>query len=146
MFNDLLSSSYTVTITGGDTINLNKGEVEAVSFRVDSPDDARAKSNEMAYILEISGKISKGNELETVKLAQWAQLPPNSKDHVERNVAVELVKGGQIVRQYEFSHAFVVDYNEYIGIEGDGSFRLFIKQNRNINNAKISVTGGISLG
>lgn len=142
MANDQAASSYTLKVEGGEAIELKEGDLDSVVFRSDSPDDADAKSNKMAYVLEMMGKVIQGkNEKETIKLAKWAVLPAGSKD-VERKVTVELVKTNKVVRQFVFSSAFVVDYVEDIGEEGIGTFKLFLKQNRSIKDAKITIEGG----
>jgi hypothetical protein len=137
---DQASVHYTMKVDGGGTIDLK--DLDAVLFKSDSPDDADAKSNSTSYILEVSGKIIQGvNEKETIKVAKWSTLPAGAKD-IERKVTVELVKANKVVRQYIFSHAFVVDYSESIGEGGIGSFSLNLKQNRNLNNASVEIEGG----
>lgn len=134
------SVHYTMKVEGGEAISLK--ELDAVVFKSDSPNDADAKSNRTSYILEVSGKIVQGvNEKETIKVVNWSLLPAGAKD-VERKVTVELVKGNKVVRQYIFTHAFIVDYGEHIGEGGVGSFSVMLKQNRALNGAKVEVTGG----
>lgn len=143
MFENQNSGFYTLKVEGGgETIDLKEGDIDAAVFKVDSPDDADAKSNKMSIILEVSGKILQGkNENETKKLAKWALVPSGAKD-VERKVTVELVKANKVIRQYSFSNAFVVDYTENINEDGAGTFNLFIKQNKTVSGGKVTVEGG----
>ncbi|MGD8399535.1 MAG: membrane-associated protease 1 [Bacillota bacterium] len=137
-----IAGYYTLKVEGGESIELKEGDIDAVVFKVDSPDDADAKSNKMGIILEISGKILQNkNETETKKLATWALVPSGAKD-VERQVTVELVKANKVIRQYVLSHAFVVDYTESINEDGAGSFNLFVKQNKTTTGSKVTVEGG----
>lgn len=142
MFENTNAGFYTLKVEGGESIDLKEGDIDAAVFKVDSPNDSDAKSNKMGIILEVSGKILQGkNENETKKLAKWALVASGSKD-VERKVTVELVKAGKVVRQYCFSHAFVVDYTESINESGEGSFNALLKQNKTVNGGKVTVEGG----
>jgi hypothetical protein len=142
MFESSNAGYYTLKVEGGEPIELKEGDIDAAVFKVDSPDDADAKSNKMGIILEVSGKILQDkNETETKKLATWALVPSGAKD-VERRVTVELVKASKVIRQYVLSNAFVVDYTESINEDGAGSFNLFMKQNKATTGSKVTVEGG----
>ncbi len=142
MSDQQLGSYYTLKVEGGEAIELKEGDIESVEFKCDSPDDATAKSNSMGIELHVSGEILHNkNESETLKLAKWALVAGGAKD-VERKVTVELVKANKVVRQYAFSHAFVVDYTETMSDSGTGVYTLFLKQNRNVNDTKVEVNGG----
>jgi hypothetical protein len=133
---------YTMKVEGSEPIELKEGDIDAAVFKVDSPDDADAKSNKVGIILEVSGKILQDkNETETKKLAVWALVASGAKE-VERKVTVELVKASKVIRQYVFSNAFVVDYTESINEVGAGSFNIFLKQNKTTNGSKVTVEGG----
>jgi hypothetical protein len=137
-----IAGFYTLKIEGGENIELKEGDINSIEFKVDSPNDADAKSNKIGIIIEASGKIIQGkNETETKKLATWALVPSGGND-VQRKVTVELVKSNKVIRQYCLSHAFVIDYSEMIGENGAGVFNLMIKQNRNITGSKVTVEGG----
>jgi len=142
MSDSLQSSHYTLKVEGGEAIELKEGDIETAEFRVDSPNDADARSNKVAMLLEVTGKISHGkNESETMKLAKWSLIPAGAKD-VERKVTIELVKANKVLRQYSFSHAFVVDYTETISDEGTGTYKILLKQNRSISGSKVTIEGG----
>ncbi len=142
MSDSLQSSHYTMKVEGGESIELKEGDIECAKFIVDSPNDADARSSKVALLLEVSGNISHGkNESETMKLAKWSLVPAGAKD-VERKVTIELVKANKVLRQYVFSHAFVVDYTETISEEGTGTYKALLKQNRNISGAKVTIEGG----
>jgi hypothetical protein len=133
---------YSLKVEGGESIELKEGDIDSIEFKVDSPDDADAKSNKIGIVIEASGKIIQGkNEIETKKLATWALVASGARD-VERKVTVELVKSNKVIRQYYLSNAFVVDYSEAIGENGAGVFNLMLKQNRNISGSNVTVEGG----
>jgi hypothetical protein len=137
-----IAGYYTLKIEGGETIELKEGDIDSIEFKIDSPDDADAKSNKLGIIIEASGKIIQGkNEIETKKLATWALVASGAKD-VERKVTAELVKSNKVIRQYYLSNAFVVDYSETINESGTGNFNLMIKQNRSISGSTVTVEGG----
>ncbi len=142
MSNQQFGSYYYLKVEGGEAIELKEGDIQAVTFRCTSPNGTTAKSNKIAIELQITGEILHDkNEAETLKLAKWALVPGGAKD-VERKVTIELVKASKVVRQYEVSHAFVVDYKEIVSESGTCKFTLILKQNQSIKDTKVDVNGG----
>ncbi|MBR2733857.1 MAG: hypothetical protein IKD80_06375, partial [Selenomonadaceae bacterium] len=94
---------FRVKITGGKDVSFDEGIITAVDYISDTPDTANARSTDLGVILNIKGRInfSLGAEQEdsTVELANWALMPSDQAD-CYRNVQVQIVSGGQIVRQY----------------------------------------------
>lgn len=127
-----------------DNIVLNLEAIRTVEYSVDTPKDTNAKTTDMGSTLTITGKIltilDDGTEA-TVDLAKWAMVPAEKKD-CYRNVEVEVISGGLVVRQYQMPNAFIVDYAEDYGdTEGVGTFRLVMKQKKDKLN-KIVINGG----
>ena len=97
---------------------------------------ALAQASSMA-----SGTYSMPTTLAARGLTNWAMVPVEQAD-CYRNVVVKSVAAGQVIRQYTFTNAFVVDYQETYGdTEGVGTFELVIKQKKD-KVQKILVTGG----
>ena len=135
---------FRVKITGGKDVEFNEGVVTAVNFISDTPDNSNARSTDLGVMLRIVGRInfSLGAELEdsTVELANWA-LMPSDQANCYRNVQVQVVNGGQIVRQYTYPNAFVMDYTEDLNDEeGVGTWTLLLKQKKDLTD-KIELKG-----
>ena len=135
---------FRVKITGGNDVEFNEGIITGVEFISDTPDTSNARSTDLGVVLKISGRInfSLGAEVEdsTVELANWA-LMPSDKAECYREVQVQVVNGGQIVRQYKYPKAFVMDYTEDLNDEeGVGSFDLVVKQKKDLTD-KVELKG-----
>lgn len=138
---------FRVKITGGKDVSFDEGIITAVDYISDTPDTANARSTDLGVILNIKGRInfSLGAEQEdaTVELANWA-LMPSDQANCYRNVQVQIVSGGQIVRQYTYPNAFVMDYTENLDDdEGVGSFDLLLKQKKDLT-AKVELKGNFA--
>lgn len=135
---------FRVKITGGKDVEFNEGVITAVDFISDTPDASNARSTDLGVMLKIIGRInfSLGAEIEdsTVELANWS-LMPSDKAECYREVQVQVINGGQVVRQYKYPNAFVMDYTENLNDdEGVGTFILLIKQKKDLT-AKIELKG-----
>ena len=135
---------FRVKITGGKDVSFDEGIITAVDYISDTPDTANARSTDLGVILNIKGRInfSLGAEQEdsTVELANWALMPSDQAD-CYRNVQVQVVSGGQIVRQYTYPNAFVMGYTENLDDdEGVGSFEMLLKQKKDLT-AKVELKG-----
>lgn len=135
---------FRVKITGGKDVEFDEGIITSVDFISDTPDTSNARSTDLGVILNIKGRInfSLGAEQEdsTVELANWALMPSDQSD-CYRNVQVQIVSGGQIVRQYTYPNAFVMGYTEDLNDdEGVGSFEMLLKQKKDLT-AKVELKG-----
>lgn len=135
---------FRVKITGGKDVEFNEGIITSVEFVSDTPDTSNARSTDLGVIMNIKGRInfSLGAEEDdsTVELANWALMPSDQSD-CYRNVQVQVVNGGQIVRQYTYPNAFVMGYTEDLNDEeGVGEFELLLKQKKDLT-AKVELKG-----
>ena len=135
---------FRLKVTGGKDVEFNEGIITAVNFLSDTPDATNARSTDLGVVMKISGRInfSLGAEIEdsTVELANWA-LMPSDQANCYRNVQVQVVSGGQIVRQYTYPNAFVMDYMEDLNDEeGVGTFYLLLKQKKDLTD-KVELKG-----
>lgn len=118
--------------------------IQTVKFAVDTPDGTNAKTTDAAVTATIKGKIltmlDEGSEA-SMDLAKWAMVTADNAD-CYRNVTIKSLAAGQVVREYTFTKAFVIDYKEdYDDKEGIGTFTLIIRQKKDkIKDA--TVTGG----
>jgi len=114
-----------------EQIEITKNEaISSVEFILDSPDDVESKSSKMNATLVIKGKIISELYMETKKICDWATLSTSSSE-INRDVIVNKVYDGKIVREIHFPNAFVVDYKENFGEDEEtGVFELKIRQKR----------------
>lgn len=135
---------FRLKVTGGKDIELDEEIITAVEFISNTPDTANARSTDLGVILRVAGRInfSLGAEVEdsTVELANWSLMGSDQAD-CYRNIQVQVVSGGQIVRQYTYPNAFVMDYTEDLNDEeGVGKFTLLLKQKKDLT-AKVELKG-----
>ncbi len=135
---------FRLKVTGGKDIEMNETILTGVNFISETPENANARSTDLGVILRISGRInfSLGAQLAdaTVDVAAWALMPSDQAD-CYRNVQIQVVNGGQIVRQYTYPNAFVMDYLEDLNDEeGVGTWTLLLKQKKDLTD-KVELKG-----
>ncbi len=104
-------------------------DVKEYEFKLDSPDDAMAKTEKNSAILTISGHLKDKDFEISEKLVKWA-LTSSKKKEAYRKAVFYNIKDSNVARRiYEFPNAFVVDFSEK-NAEGDDmtEYRLIIKQ------------------
>ena len=135
---------FRVKITGGKDVEFNETVITSVQFLSETPDASNARSNDLGVVLKIVGRInfSLGAEIEdsTVELDNWALMASDQAD-AYRQVEVQIVNGGQIIRQYTYPNAFVMGYSENLNDdEGVGQFELIVKQKKDLTD-KVELKG-----
>ena len=135
--------------TADPEITLEAESTREITFKVEIPQDSRARTKDVGVTMIVKGKIlpdtaSAGNAADsTAKLMEWSVVPAEKKE-AYRSVTVKVTSGGITTRQYELPNAFIVDYDEnFDNAEGVGEFTLVIKQMKN-KLADVKVTGGFS--
>ena len=107
-------------------------EIIDVSFSSKIPEDSFARSSDIEAELVIRGKVSFDADKLFMRdaaksMAVWALVKPESEDAYKK-VTVEY-QHATAPRKYEFSHAFVVSYQEEF-TKTDGEFVLVLKQKK----------------
>ncbi|MBR1645951.1 MAG: membrane-associated protease 1 [Selenomonadaceae bacterium] len=135
--------------TDNPQIELEEESTRQIIFKVEIPQDSRARTKDVGVTMIVKGKIlpdtaSAGNAADsTAKLMEWSIVPAEKKE-AYRGVTVKVKSGGIVTRQYELPNAFIVDYFEtFANSEGVGEFTLKIKQMKN-KLTDVKVTGGFS--
>ena len=101
--------------TADPEITLEAESTSQITFKVDIPQDSRARTKDVGVTMIIKGKImpdteSAGNAADsTAKLMEWSVVPAEKKE-AYRSVKVQVTSGGITTRQYELPNAFIVDY------------------------------------
>ena len=131
-------------VTGGNNVEFDETIITAVEFLSDTPDAANARSNDLGVVLKVTGRInfSLGAEVDdsTVELANWSLMASDQAD-CYREAQVQVINGGQIIRQYTYPNAFVMGYTEDLDDDaGVGTFVLTLKQKKDLT-AKVELKG-----
>lgn len=138
---------FRLTVDGSGPVNLSERCITDVEFHSEIPADSNARATDNGAALKIWGKMlfSLGAESQdaTLNLAKWSVVPSDSAD-CYRNVKVDVVAAGQIVRQITLPNAFVMEYTEGLDDEtGVGTFYLHVKQKKDLTGST-AVEGGFS--
>lgn len=130
-------------------ITLEEESTRKIIFKVEIPQDSRARTKDVGVSLTVIGKImadtaQAGNAADsTAKLMAWSVVPAEKKE-AYRSVTLKVKSGGITTRQYELPNAFIVDYHEdFANEDGIGEFTLVLQQMKN-KLADVKVTGGFS--
>lgn len=137
---------FRLNVTGGaEQIALDEKSIKNVIFGSESAADSNARATDFGVSMKVWGKMlyKLGGEGDdgTLGLSKWSVVPSEKAD-CYRNVAVEVVSAGQVVRRYEVPNAFVMEYSEEMDDEtGVGTFYLHVKQKKDEND-KVKIEGG----
>lgn len=138
---------FRLTVDGSGPVNLSEKCITDVEFHSEIPADSNARATDNGTALKIWGKMlfSLGAEAQdtTLNLAKWSVVPSDSAD-CYRNVKVDVIAAGQVVRQIMLPNAFVMEYSEGLDDEnGVGTFYLHVKQKKDLTELT-AVEGGFS--
>lgn len=128
-----------------EEILLEKENITDVKFSSDTADSSNARSTDINIGLEIQGKVipSIGSEMEddSRKLLKWSMVSSEELD-AYRNLELEIISAGKVVRKINMPNTFVIDYIENFNDKsGNGTFLLKVKQKKE-KIKDISVEGG----
>lgn len=134
--------AFTVNITPqtGSAIKLTESAVESVEFFSDSPDDSQSRTDKISITIVIKGIISSTVD-ETLNIPQWALVKEDQNWSATVEVSV-LGNDQSTIRTMKFTDAFLVSYEEtFVSNDGNGSFVLVVKQNKEVNK-DVTLDGG----
>ncbi|WP_156300474.1 hypothetical protein [Streptobacillus canis] len=107
----------------------------SVKFLSDTQDSSNARSTDLSIGLEIEGKIIPNigqNDTDDVtrKLLLWSLVSAEDLE-AYKNITLEVILAGNVVRKFNLTNAFLVDYIESFDEKnGNGNFYLKIKQKK----------------
>lgn len=137
---------FRLNVTGGaQQVALREKSIKNVVFGSESSHDSNARATDFGVSMKVWGKMlyqlgGEGSD-DTLELSKWSLVPSERAD-CYRNVTVEVVSAGQVVRKYEVPNAFVMEYSEEVDDEtGVGTFYMHIKQKKDEND-KVKIEGG----
>ena len=112
--------------TADPEIELEQESTRQIIFKVEIPQDSRARTKDIGVTMIVKGKIlpeteSAGTAADsTSKLLDWSIVPAEKKE-AYRSVTVKVMSGGVVTRQYQMPNSFIVDYVEtFENAEGIG--------------------------
>lgn len=137
-------------VSGGDWKELEPESTKKVTFRTDIPLDSSARTKDVGVTVIITGKIlSNAADVGTAAdktqyLAMWSTCPDSAPISYQK-MEFEVHAGGMVVRKYELSDVFIVDYFEnFDNQQGAGTYTLVLNQRKN-KLKDVKVTGGFDL-
>ena len=139
---------FTLKVDGPNPVDLGIDHILTVSFDMETPNDANARSTDLGSTLTVTGKILTALDGaaadSSINLAKWSKIPAEDMTSY-RKVEIEVLNASQVVRKFTFTHAFVVIYTEDFGSdEGVGTFTLRIRQKKDKTDL-VGIEGGWSL-
>ncbi len=137
---------FRLNVTGGaEQVTLSERSIKNVVFGSESSPDSNARATDFGVSMKVWGKMlyqlgGEGSD-DTLELSKWSLVPSERAD-CYRNVTVEVVSAGQVVRKYEVPNAFVMEYSEEVDDEtGVGTFYMHVRQKKDEND-KVKIEGG----
>lgn len=137
---------FRLNVTGGaEQVTLGERSIKNVVFGSESSPDSNARATDFGVSMKVWGKMlyqlgGEGSD-DTLELSKWSLVPSERAD-CYRNVTVEVVSAGQVVRKYEVPNAFVMEYSEEVDDEtGVGTFYMHVRQKKDEND-KVKIEGG----
>ncbi|WP_066900675.1 hypothetical protein [Streptobacillus notomytis] len=118
-----------------EEFTVEQENIVSVKFLSDTNDSSNARSTDLSIGLEIEGKIIPSigqNDVEdpTRKLLLWSLVSAEDLE-AYKNVTLEIILAGNVVRKVNLTNAFLIDYNEYFDEKnGNGTFLLKIRQKK----------------
>lgn len=101
--------------------NNGKGDIIGASYKSNTlNDDSMSRSNDVRAEIKIIGRITKYNFQNTCELAKWSN--ESNPDLVYRKIKLIIhptSSDTSILRSYEISEMFVLDYEEYFELLED---------------------------
>ena len=140
--------AFSVKIKGSaNEISMGQDVISSVNLLVEMPKDSNARTADLYATMIIKGKVltvlDGASGTETLDLLKWSMVSAENSD-CYRSVEVNCIAAGQVVRNYKFPNAFVVDYTEdYSDTQGVGSFTLIVRQKKDMLELA-KVTGGFA--
>ncbi len=136
---------FRLEVTGGDPIKFDERAIINAEFSSLSPHDSNARATDYGMELKIWGKMLfslGGQESDsTLNVSKWS---PSEDALCYRSAKLDVIAAGNVVRQFELPHAFVMDYTEELDDEtGVGTFYLHMKQKKD-QTRQVKLEGGFA--
>lgn len=138
---------FTMTVSGPEQIKLDETEITQVEYSILTPQDSNARSTDLGAEVQVWGKIipsiaSAATE-PSIGLHKWSLVPAEKPDSY-RQVELDVLSAGIVVRKITLPNAFVVEYDEdFSDTTGNGTFYLHIRQKKD-KIAGVAIEGGFT--
>lgn len=128
-----------------DEIVLEKDSISSIKFISDTPNDSNARATDLSVGIEIVGKIMSQTDDISKKLSYWS-LVASESDDAYRQLVLEVISAGIVIRKITMTSAFIIDYEEnFDTLNGTGKFKILIKQKKE-KIEEIVIEGGYNAG
>lgn len=119
-------SVITITSVKGEKIVLTSTNTK-IKFDTLEAEKVRSKSDAVSAMVIITGQINETTDIgELEKVFNWSKT--NNPDENNRKLVIEYTIG-KVIRSYEFSEMFVLNYEEYLTEAGtDSQYTLILRQ------------------
>lgn len=119
-------SGITITSVKGEKIVLTSTNTK-IKFDTLEAEKVRSKSDAVSAMVIITGQINETTDIgELEKVFNWSKT--NNPDENNRKLVIEYTIG-KVIRSYEFSEMFVLNYEEYLTEAGtDSQYTLILRQ------------------
>ena len=119
-------SGITITSVKGEKIVLTSTNTK-IKFDTLEAEKVRSKSDAVSAMVIITGQINETTDIgELEKVFNWSKT--NNPDENNRKLVIEYTIG-KVIRSYEFSEMFVLNYEEYLTKAGtDSQYTLILRQ------------------
>lgn len=129
----------------GSEISLTEKQLKTVDFGMLTPADSNARSTDLGAEIIVTGKIipsiGSAEGESAIELHKWS-LVPAEQAGCYRNVEIDVISAGVVVRRLRLPNAFVVKCEEdFSDTEGNGRFYLHVRQKKD-KIASVGVEGG----
>ena len=119
-------SVITITSVKGEKIVLTSTNTK-IKFDTLEAEKVRSKSDAVSSMVIITGLINETTDIgDLQKVFNWSKT--NNPDENNRKLVIEYTIG-KVIRSYEFSEMFVLNYEEYLTEAGtDSQYTLILRQ------------------
>ena len=136
-----------LSITGGPKdIILEDENLTSVEYKLGTANESlTSRATDATTTLTVKGLIvtptGDAPADDTVEIALWSLVKSKDGD-IYRNVTVDSVSSGKVLRRFELPYAYIVSYDETYGLNGDdGSFTLVVAEKKD-RHEDTEISGG----
>lgn len=138
---------FRMKVAGPEEITLNEKEVKQVEYKILTPPDSDARSTDLGAEIKAWGKIipsiASAETEPSIGLHKWSVIPAERPD-CYRQVEMDVISAGVVVRKISLPNAFVIEYDEdFSDTTGNGTFYLHIRQKKD-KITGVTIEGGFA--
>ncbi len=138
---------FRMKVAGPEEVSLNEKQISQVEYKILTPKDSNARSTDLGAEIKAWGKIipsiGSAEGEPSIGLHKWSVVPAERSDSY-RDVSMDIISAGVVVRKLNFPNSFIVEYSEdFSDTSGNGTFYLHVRQKKD-KIAAVSIEGGFA--